>query len=98
MESYGAGELFVQSVDLEGARCGYDLALMKEVSAAVRIPVVACGGAGNLEDIRRLLHSTPVAGAAAGTMFVLHGKHKAPLISYPRPEEIAALRNGAQKA
>ncbi|MGO9039146.1 MAG: AglZ/HisF2 family acetamidino modification protein [Steroidobacteraceae bacterium] len=93
MESHGAGELFVQSIDLEGSRTGYDLTLMKEVSHAVKIPVIACGGAGSLEDIRHLMHSSGVAAAAAGTMFVLHGKHKAPLISYPRPNEIAALRD-----
>ena len=78
MESHGAGELFVQSIDLEGSRTGYDLTLMKEVSHAVKIPVIACGGAGSLEDIRHLMHSSGVAAAAAGTMFVLHGKHKAP--------------------
>jgi imidazole glycerol-phosphate synthase subunit HisF len=92
MERHGAGELFVQSIDLEGARTGYDIALMKEISAAVNIPVIACGGAGSLKDIDVLLQSTSVAAAAAGTMFVLHGKHSAPLISYPRPNEIAALR------
>jgi cyclase len=97
MESYGAGELFVQSIDLEGARTGYDIALMKEVSAAVNIPVIACGGAGSLEDINLLLQSSSIAAAAAGTMFVLHGKHKAPLISYPRPNEIAALRVRSQE-
>jgi imidazole glycerol-phosphate synthase subunit HisF len=91
MQDFGAGELFVQSVDLEGARRGYDIELMKEISATVKIPVVACGGAGSLEDIRQLLHSSSVAAAAAGSMFVLHGKHKAPLISYPRANEIASL-------
>lgn len=92
MQEFGAGELFVQSIDLEGARTGYDLALMKEVSTEVKIPVIACGGAGSIEDISQLLRLSSVAAAAAGTMFVLHGKHKAPLISYPRPNEIAALR------
>jgi cyclase len=91
MEAYGAGELFVQSIDLEGARTGYDLALMTEISGAVQIPVIACGGAGSLEDIRLLMQSGGVAAAAAGTMFVLHGKRKAPLISYPRPSEIESL-------
>lgn len=93
MQKYGAGELFVQSIDLEGARTGYDLALMSEISAAVDIPVIACGGAGSLQDVRQLLGSTGVAAAAAGTLFVLHGKHRAPLISYPRPAEIAALHD-----
>jgi imidazole glycerol-phosphate synthase subunit HisF len=91
MQEHGAGELFVQSVDLEGARTGYDLTLMKEISGQVKIPLIACGGAGNLEDIRELLRSSGVAAAAAGTMFVLHGKHKAPLISYPRANEIESL-------
>ena len=97
MESYGAGELFVQSIDLEGARTGYDIALMKEISATVQVPVIACGGAGNLEDINLLLQSSSIAAAAAGTMFVLHGKHNAPLISYPRPNEIAALRGPSKE-
>jgi imidazole glycerol-phosphate synthase subunit HisF len=91
MQEFGAGELFVQSIDLEASRAGYDIALMKELRAAVQIPVIACGGAGSLADIRELLGSTHVDAAAAGTMFVLHGKHNAPLISYPRPEEIATL-------
>jgi imidazole glycerol-phosphate synthase subunit HisF len=98
MQQLGAGELFVQSIDLEGARCGYDLELMREISATVEIPVIACGGAGTLEDIRALLQSSSVAAAAAGTMFVLHGRHAAPLISYPRPHEIAALRDPAREA
>jgi cyclase len=95
MERFGAGELFVQSIDLEGARSGYDLGLMTEISASVRIPVIACGGAGSLVHIRELLNSSEVAAAAAGTMFVLHGRHRAPLISYPRPQDIAALRDAA---
>jgi|SRR5579862_1528118 len=98
MQDFGAGELFVQSIDLEGARSGYDIPLMTEVSAAVKIPVIACGGAGTLDDIRRLFQSTSAAGAAAGTMFVLHGKHKAPLISYPRPNEIEMLNDRSNKA
>jgi len=91
MESCGAGELFVQSIDLEGARTGYDLALMREISSTVKIPVIACGGAGSIEDIRLLLRTSAVSAAAAGTIFVMHGKHRAPLISYPRPNEIASL-------
>ena len=90
MQESGAGELFVQSIDLEGARSGYDIGLINEVCRAVQVPVIACGGAGTLEHIRLLLNSSAAA-AAAGTMFVLHGKHSAPLISYPRPNEIATL-------
>jgi cyclase len=98
MQEAGAGELFVQSIDLEGTRAGYDIALMRDLSSAIQIPVIACGGAGSLEDVRTLLRSSTVAAAAAGTMFVLHGKHNAPLISYPRPEEIVALAATASES
>ncbi|MBS0379622.1 MAG: imidazole glycerol phosphate synthase subunit HisF [Proteobacteria bacterium] len=91
MQDCGAGELFVQSIDLEGARTGYDLALTREIGATVQIPVIACGGAGSLAHLGEVLHTPGVSAAAAGTMFVLHGKHRAPLISYPRPAEIVAL-------
>jgi cyclase len=91
MESSGAGELFVQSIDLEGARTGYDLALMREISSTVKVPVIACGGAGSIDDIKQLLRSSAVSAAAAGTIFVMHGKHRAPLISYPRPNDIASM-------
>ena len=72
------------------------LILIYAALAAVTIPVIACGGAGSIEDMKLLLRSTRVAAAAAGTMFVLHGKHKAPLISYPRADEIAALGAAAR--
>ncbi len=93
MQQFGAGELFVQSIDLEGTRTGYDIALMQEISAAVDIPVVACGGAGSLDDMRRLLldtsESRPLRPERCSCCTA---RHKAPLISYPRPAEIEGLR------
>jgi cyclase len=91
MQGFGAGELFVQSVEYEGTSSGYDISLITQICEAVRIPVIACGGAGSLDDIRELLRRTGASGAAAGTLFTLHGKHRAPLISYPSPQEIASL-------
>jgi cyclase len=98
MQRYGAGELFVQSIDLEGTRAGYDIMLIDQVSRSVDIPVIACGGAGSLAHIRHLFGSTAAAAAAAGTMFVLHGKHDAPLINFPRPQEIASLGDTAARS
>lgn len=46
-ESYGAGEILVQSIDRDGTLEGYDLELVRLVSGAVGIPVLACSGAGN---------------------------------------------------
>lgn len=86
-EKQGAGELIINSIDCDGKMLGYDLTLVKSISDAVEIPVVACGGAGNLQDIRRVLTEANAHAAAAGSMFVYYGKKKAVLINYPSEEE-----------
>lgn len=85
----GAGEILLQSIDRDGTFKGYDLPLVKEVAAAVTVPVVACGGAGSFEDIRSVVQLG--ASAAAGSLFVFHGKLQAVLISYPSRPELAGL-------
>ncbi len=49
--SLGAGELLVTSMDRDGTRSGYDLALVRSISDAVHVPVVASGGVGGLDDL-----------------------------------------------
>ena len=78
----GAGEIFINDVDRDGTRLGYDLALIQAVSAAVAVPVIACGGAGQVQDLNRAI-AAGAAAAAAGSLFVLYGKHRAVLITYP---------------
>jgi cyclase len=51
MESLGAGELLLTSMDRDGTRSGFDLGLTRAVSDAVGIPVIASGGVGGLEDL-----------------------------------------------
>ncbi len=51
----GAGELIITSVDREGTGKGYDLALTRRISEAVSIPVIACGGAGSIDDVRAVI-------------------------------------------
>ena len=51
MESFGAGEILLTSMDRDGTKIGYDLALNRTVSEAVGIPVIASGGAGTLEHL-----------------------------------------------
>lgn len=79
----GAGEIFLNSVDCDGLMQGYDLNLLKKVSSAVNVPVVACGGAGSLEHLRQAIKIGGASAVAAGSMFVFYGKHRAPLIHYP---------------
>lgn len=88
MESRGAGELLLTAVDCDGTMAGYDLELTRSVANAVSIPVVACGGAGSIQDLGSAIKQGNASAAAAGSMFVFHGKHRAVLISYPSDQEL----------
>lgn len=81
LESLGVGEIILQSIDRDGTFLGYDLEQIKAVSNAINIPLVACGGAGKISDLREAINSGASA-AAAGSIFVFNGIHKAVLISY----------------
>lgn len=89
-EQLGAGEVVVNSIDRDGTRQGLDLELTAEVSAAVNIPVVALGGAGNITHLLAALRAGASA-VGAGSMFVLHGIHQAVLISYLNQSELKTL-------
>jgi cyclase len=91
MEQQGAGEILLNSVDRDGTMTGYDLELIKKVTAAVSIPVVACGGAGQLEHLGAAVHQGGASAAAAGSLFVFQMPHRAVLISYPKAEQLRAL-------
>jgi imidazole glycerol-phosphate synthase subunit HisF len=83
----GAGEIIINSIDRDGSMRGYDLDLIKLANEAVTVPLVACGGAG---DVNHFAHAIKAGASAvaAGSMFVFHGKHRAVLISYPKYSEL----------
>lgn len=83
VESLGAGEIVVNSIDNDGLMKGYDLTLAATVRAATRLPMTVLGGAGSLADIGRLIRTCGVVGAAAGSLFVFKGAYRAVLINYP---------------
>lgn len=87
VERAGAGEIMLTSVDRDGTQSGYDLDLIKQVTSAVRVPVIACGGAGKLEHFAQAIRSGASA-VAAGSLFVFHGPHRAVLITYPERAEL----------
>lgn len=87
----GVGEILVNSIDQDGTQAGYDIGLLKKIASSVAVPVIACGGAGSLDHIRQAINEAHVSAAAAGSLFVFHGKHKAVLINYPTPEELENL-------
>ena len=78
----GAGELILNSVDRDGMMQGFDLNLIVKISKLINIPLVALGGAGNIQDLETALQSGAHA-AAAGSLFIYKGPHKAVLINYP---------------
>ena len=91
VEDQGAGEILVNSIDRDGMMEGYDIDLIKSISSSVRIPIIACGGAGNLNDFSLAVKQGGASAAAAGSFFVFHGKRRAVLITYPSYSEISDL-------
>lgn len=80
----GVGEIFLNNVDRDGMMGGFDLQLLRTVTQMVKIPVVACGGAGTVEHLAQAINEGGASAVAAGSMFVFHGKHRAVLITYPK--------------
>lgn len=91
MEAAGAGEILVNAVDRDGTWSGFDLKLLREISAAVRVPVIACGGAGSLSDVRDAVREGGVSAVAIGSMAVFQGKDLGVLIKFPSREQQDAL-------
>jgi imidazole glycerol-phosphate synthase subunit HisF len=93
MQGIGAGELFLNSIDRDGTRQGYDLELIRRVSEAVSIPVIACGGAGGLDDFVDAINIGGASAVSAGSLFVLQGSHRAVLITYPPQKDLERKLN-----
>jgi cyclase len=68
-ESLGAGEILLTSMDRDGTHEGYDVELLKAVSSAVRLPVIASGGAGNAGHMYEALTEGGAEGALAASIF-----------------------------
>ncbi len=92
-EQLGAGEVLINSIDLDGQMKGYDIDLAQKVRAALTIPMTVLGGAGSLDDIARLIGACGVIGASAGSLFVFKGAYRAVLINDPAvPERDRLIR------
>lgn len=88
MEDAGAGELILCSIDQDGTMKGYDIDLIRRVTAAVHIPLVACGGSRTVQDLVEAVKKGGASAAGAGSMFVFQRPHRAVLISYPPYSEL----------
>jgi cyclase len=83
----GAGEIVINSIDRDGLMNGYDLDLIKKVRDKIKLPMTVLGGAGSLDDIKKVIDEHGVIGVAAGSLFVFKGPYKAVLINYPNLEQ-----------
>jgi cyclase len=68
-EKRGAGEIFLNSIDRDGSAEGYDIELIRQVSDAVRIPVIACGGVGQFKHFSQGIMDGDADAVAAGNIF-----------------------------
>lgn len=90
-EELGCGEIIINSIDNDGMMKGYDLKLVKQISEVVSIPVIACGGAGGIDDLKEVIHQAGAHAAAGGSMFVYYGRLKAVLITAPSEKELTEV-------
>ncbi len=70
---------------------GYDVDLIKSVSGAVGVPVIAAGGAGKVEDFGIAVKQGGASAVAAGSMVVYHGRNRAVLINFPSRAELQTV-------
>lgn len=82
-EGLGAGEILLTSVDRDGTYQGYDMALIRQVTEGVSLPVVACGGASRVDDFLLAVRDGGASAVAAGSLFVFQGVHRAVLVHFP---------------
>jgi len=88
--SLDIGEIIINSIDKDGTMSGYDLDLIKVCSENVNIPIIACGGAGNLLHFKEAIENGASA-VSAGSQFIYIGPYKSVLINYPEREELSSV-------
>ena len=91
IEAAGAGEILVNAIDRDGTMDGYDLALIRSVADTVRVPVIAVGGAGCVDDIGAAVREGGASAAAVGSLAVYQGRNRAVLINFPTPAQLKVV-------
>ena len=89
--AHGAGEILVTSIDRDGTMEGYDLELIRMVSDAVDVPVIACGGAGERSHLAIPIADAGASAVAAGSLFVFRGRERGVLINFPDRPQLEGL-------
>ena len=87
MERMGAGEIIINSLDKDGTFTGLDKELIYSIAPHLKVPVIAMGGTGSLENIKDLKDTKISSAVAVGSFFTFYGPHRAVLINYPDKDE-----------
>lgn len=91
VEELGAGEICLNSIDNDGTKDGYDIELLNAVCEAVKIPVIASGGCGKLEDFSEVFEKTNSSAALAASLFHFNELTVGEIKEHLRKENIAVL-------
>jgi cyclase len=87
----GVGEIMITSVDKEGTWEGLDVNLIKKITDAVNVPVIAHGGAGNIEHLKMAIHQGGASAIAMGSMVVYQKKDFGVLVNFPDKKILESL-------
>ena len=91
LESLGAGEILLTSIEQEGSWKGFDLDLVKSVTEAVNIPVIAHGGAGTIGHIEDVVQKAGASAVALGSMVVFQKQDMGVLINFPQKRHLEKI-------
>lgn len=88
----GAGEILVQAVHRDGTMSGFDLDLLRMFDGKLSVPLIAAGGASDLQSMRAALGACRLSALGVGARFVYHGPHRAVLVSYLSAADLDSLQ------
>lgn len=88
LEQLGVGEILLTSIDRDGTWSGYDVQLTRKIAETVNIPVIANGGAGNLDHIKEVVNEGKASSVALGSMLVYQQKNMGVLVNFPNKSEL----------
>lgn len=91
LESLGAGEILLTSMDRDGTWSGFDVELTKQVSNSVTIPVIANGGAGKIEHIGDIVKKGHASAVALGSIVVYQKQGMGVLVNFPDKYELEKI-------
>jgi len=89
--SLGVGEIIINTVHKDGTWLGFDYELIHQITESVNVPVVAVGGAGCLNDIKRVVNESRASAVGLGSMAVFQAKDMGVLIKFPKQSDLIKI-------